>query len=142
MLKIEARQMFRSNGLIDDFAVYGAPDDYLQFAKIIKTSILSEKSATLGTNSTINLEIVLSDNESQELFTSLQNESDEYFSMKEWQERKILRIVGSEKILNELHLFLVSLSSRGEGYSYISEYSENYKYSNNSPEWRLHVENT
>lgn len=141
MLKIEARQMFRSNGLIDDFAVYGAPEDYLRFNETIKAAVSGDKAVMLDTDTPLSIEVTL-DNEAHELFTSLQNENNEYLSMEEWNERNILKVAGSEEVLIELCTFLVSLSKRGNGYSYISEYSEKHKYSQYSPEWRLHVENT
>jgi len=142
VLRVEARQMYRSNGLIDDFVVYGFPNDYLELAEMVESALSSKKPTKLKTSSSIDLEIILNNEESQELFTSLQNEGNEYLSMQEWQERNILRIMGNGKILNELHAFLIDLSGRGEGYSYISEYSESFKYSPYSPEWRLHVDNT
>lgn len=134
--------MFRSNGLIDDFVVFGMPEDYLPVAEAIQNVISSNSPRTIETNSSINIEIIIVKNETKELFTSLQNENNEYFSMKEWQDRNILRVKGSKAVLMELYQFLVDLSGRGQGYSYISEYSENHTYSHCSPEWRLHVEST
>ncbi len=134
--------MFRSNGLIDDFVVFGVPEDYLSVAEAIQNVITSNRPRTLETNSPISIEITIEANEENELFTSLQNENDEYLTMSEWQGRNILRVKGSKAVLKELRQFLVDLSGRGEGYSYISEYSENYKYSHYSPEWRLYIEHT
>ena len=138
MLNIQARQMFRSNGLIDDFVANNAPEDYLQFAESIQSVLSSKESEEIKTDSSLLIKTSL-DEEADELFTSLQNEKNEYFSIKEWEERNILRVISSEAVLNELQRFLIELSGRGEGYSYLSEYSEEYKYSPFSPEWRLHV---
>lgn len=91
--------------------------------------------------SDISIEIIRDEDE-EELFTSLQNKTNDYFSMDDWNDRDILRIYGSNRVLFSLQEFLNDLAGRGEGYSYISEYSENENYSNNSPEWRLHVEIT
>lgn len=38
MLKIEARQMYRSNGLIDDLVVYGIADDYVRLSERIEAA--------------------------------------------------------------------------------------------------------
>ena len=130
--------MFRSNGLIDDFVCNGVPEDYLQFVENVKSVLASKESKKITTDSSLLIEITL-DEKADELFTSLQNEKNEYFSIKEWEARDILRVIGDEAVLNELQRFLIDLSGRGEGYSYISEYSEEYKYSPFSPEWRLHV---
>lgn len=140
MLKIEARKIFSSKGLVDDLVVYGKPEDYLFFSEVIKTAISSSRAVVLSTDSPIRIE-VSRDNESEELFTSLQNENNKYYSIKEWEERSILRVIGSEKVLNQLHSFLVNLTGKGEGYSYISEYSDSNAYSHCSPEWRLHIQN-
>ena len=141
MLKIEAREMFRSNGLIDDFVVYGKPEDYIQLSKEVESVISSGKAVSVKSDSKISIEISLDENES-ELFTSLQNKDDEYFSMDAWRARNILRVMGNKNILESVQLFLIELSGRGEGYSYISEYSDSKGYSQASPEWRLHVEIT
>ena len=140
MLRIELRQIFRSNGLIDDVVVYGAPEDYEQFSKQIKAAISSSDAVVLNSDSPILIEIS-KDNKSEILFTSLQNESDEYFSMEDWSARSILRVIGSEAVLKKLSEFLPDLSGRGEGYSYISEFSISNEYSSFSPEWRFHVKN-
>lgn len=140
MLKVEVRKMFRSNGLIDDVVIHGEPDDYLKFSKTIQSVIESKKLTTHETNSSIGIEIIFDESVDQELFTSLQNQENEYFSIKDWDERDTLRVVGSEVILNTLYNFIVGLSGSGQGYSYISEYSEKYKYSFDSPEWQLHVD--
>ena len=34
-MRIEHRKMYRSNGLIDDFVVYGQPEEYLLFADLV-----------------------------------------------------------------------------------------------------------
>ena len=49
---------------------------------------------------------------------------------------------GNTVVLEALRRFLVDLSQREDGYSYISEYSVEPGYSPRSPEWRLHVQNT
>jgi len=100
-----------------------------------------EITITLPSESDIVVEITRDEAEA-ELFTSLQNEQSEYFSFDDWNNRTILRIYGSGSVLSALQSFLRDLSGRGDGYSYISEYSERYSYSRNSPEWRLHVEIT
>jgi hypothetical protein len=133
--------MFRPNGLIDDVVVYGAPEDYEQFSEQVRAAISLPDAVVLKSDSPICIEIS-KNNESEDLFTSLQNESDEYFLMKDWNARSILRVVGSEAVLSELSEFLSDLSGRGEGYSYISEFSVSSKYSRISPEWRFHVQNT
>ena len=140
MLRIELRQIFRSNGLIDDVVFYGAPEDYEQFSKQIKAAISSSDAVVLNSDSPILIEIS-KDNKSEILFTSLQNESDKYFSMEDWSARGILRVIGSEAALKKLSEFLSDLSGRGEGYSYISEFSISNEYSSFSPEWRFHVKN-
>lgn len=133
--------MFRSNGLIDDVVTYGTPTDYVQFSEKVRAAAGSPDAVMLNTDSPILIEIS-KNNESEELFTSLQNESNDYFSMKDWNARNILRVVGSETILRELSAFLSDLSVRGKGYSYISEFSVSSTYSRYSPEWRLQVHNT
>lgn len=133
--------MYRSNGLIDDFVVYGTAEDYVHFSNIVKEAVSSSKPLVLATDSSFNIQ-VSKDSEFDELFTSLQSEDNQYFSHKDWENRSILRVIGSELVLETLHKFLQDLSHRGEGYSYISEYSESNHYSTYSPEWRLHVENT
>ena len=141
VLKIELRQMFRANGLIDDVVVYGSPEDYVQFSGKVKEAIYLPAAVVLKTASPTCIEISKG-NESEDLFTSLQNESDEYFSMEDWNARNILRVVGSEEVLSKLSDFLVDLSGRGKGYSYLSEFSDSCRYSGLSPEWRLHVQDT
>ena len=141
MLRIELRQKFRSNGLIDEVVVFGTPEEYLQFAELVNTAINSTEPIFLESDSLVRIEISQSEY-SEELFTSLQNENDEYFSMQDWAARDILRVKGSDAVLRKLSAFLVDLSGRGIGYSYISEFSESSSYLNHSPEWRLHVEST
>lgn len=139
MLRIELRQMFRSNGLIDDFVVYGKPEDYVHFSERVKSAMESPAELVLGGDRPVRIEIS-EENETGYLFTSLQNENDQYLSMQDWESRSVLRVIGSEAVLRELCAFLLDLSGRGEGYSYISQFSETYKYADLSPEWRLHVE--
>ena len=140
-MRIEVRRMFRSNGLIDDFVLYAKPRGYLQFADFIGKALYSKQPTLMLTESDISIEIICDDTV-EELFTSLQNKTNDYLSIDDWNNRNILRIYGNEKSLADLQSFLVDLSGRGEGYSYISEFSEEGSYSNNSPEWRLHVEIT
>lgn len=141
MLRIEHRKMFRPNGLIDDFVLYGMPNDYLAFAAMVGAAIRGGRAETLRTESGIHIEI-LSVGEQHELRTSLQNEDDFYPSLEAWQQRNILRVSGSAAVLERLRHFLVEVSGRGEGYSYISEYSDESPYFTDSPEWRLHVQAT
>jgi hypothetical protein len=133
--------MFRSNGLIDDVLVYGASGDYVQFSDQVNMAISSPEAVVLNSESQVCIEI-RKDNKSNKLFTALQNERDEYYSMKDWEARNILRVVGTEVVLKELCTFLKDLSARDEGYSYLSEFSASSRYSSFSPEWRLHVQNT
>jgi hypothetical protein len=130
--------MFRSNGLIDDFVLLGRPADYIAFAEKVGAAISSGRPEVLRTRSWINVEVQASDN-LHELFTSLQNQDDFYPSMDVWRQRNILRVSGSSVVLEQLRIFLMDVSGRGEGYSYISEYSEDLPYSAASPEWRLQV---
>jgi hypothetical protein len=140
-MRIEARQMFCSNGLIDDLVLYAKPEEYHQFAEFIGKAVSSKNPTLMLSESDISIEII-PDEEEKELFTSLQNKPNDYFSLDDWNNRDILRIYGSDRILSSLQEFLYDLAGRGEGYSYISEYSGSENYSNNSPEWRLHVEIT
>ncbi|MFZ0546031.1 MAG: hypothetical protein WAM60_11365 [Candidatus Promineifilaceae bacterium] len=140
-MKIEARQIFRSNGQIDELVVYGKPEDYLHFADFVGKAITSKGPTLMLSESDISVQIVRDESES-ELFTSLQNEMNEYYSMDDWNNRTILKVIGSSSVLANLQAFLNDLSGRGDGYSYISEYSGTSSYSSNSPEWRLHVEFT
>jgi hypothetical protein len=140
-MRIEARQLFRSNGLIDDLVLYAKPNGYLQFAEFVGKAINSGKPTLMTTESNISFEITC-DEEEEELFTSLQNKTNDYFSMDDWKNRNILRVYGTRSTLESLQKFLVNLAAIGEGYSNISEYSENGVYSTESPEWRLHVEIT
>jgi len=124
-----------------NFVVYGKPEDYIQLSKQVESVMFSESPIIVKTDSRISIEISIDKNE-KKLFTSLQNQDNEYFSMDAWKARNILRVIGSKSELEKLHLFLIDLSGRGEGYSYISEYSEPNNYSEASPELRLHVEIT
>ncbi|MGR6874055.1 hypothetical protein ACU6U9_17490 [Pseudomonas sp. HK3] len=139
-MRVEARKTFASNGLIDDLVIYGESKDYLQLAELIGNAISSKSPTSLLSKSGITIEIIL--DYEDELFTSLQNKTNEYYSMNDWNNRNVLRIYGCEKILSALQSFLSDVAKRGDGYSYISEYSKNLGYSRNSPEWRLHVEDT
>ncbi|RYG96823.1 MAG: hypothetical protein EON58_11175 [Alphaproteobacteria bacterium] len=141
MLRIEYRKLHRPNGLIDDFVIYGLPIDYLAFAAILEAAINSQKAETVRTASLIQIEI-LSDSEQTELFTSLQNRDDFYSSMADWEQRNILRIFGDRAVLEAFRLFLIDLSVRGDGYSYISEFSKEFGYSTSSPQWRFHIQPT
>ncbi|MBL8264628.1 MAG: hypothetical protein JNM58_19610 [Xanthomonadaceae bacterium] len=138
MLKIELRQLFRSNGLIDDFVLFGKPEDYVAFSAHVAEATTSEKPVVLRSDSNVIIEISL-DEGMPELFTSLQNARDEYFSMDAWNARDILRMMGSSEVLCELSSFLFELSTRGNGYSYLSEFSTSMRCSAESPSWRLHV---
>ncbi|MBU2112882.1 MAG: hypothetical protein KKE94_03805 [Gammaproteobacteria bacterium] len=140
-VKIEARQMFRSNGLIDDLVLYARPEEYIQFAEIAGKAINSKQPELILSESDILIEIICREAE-EELSTSLQNKTNIYVSMDDWNARNILRIFGNTNSLIALQAFLIDLAGRGKGYSYISEYSNDCNYSKNSPEWRLHVEIT
>ena len=133
--------MFRSNGLIDDLVLYAKPEEYHQFADFVSKAISSKNPTLMLSESDISIEIIHDETE-EELSTSLQNKTNDYFSMDDWNNRDILRIYGSNRVLSSLQIFLNDLAGRGEGYSYISEYSESENYSSSSPEWRLHVEIT
>ena len=138
-MRIEARRMFRSNGLIDGLVIYAKPEEYRQFADFVAKAINSKKPTWMLSESDISIEIIRDDAE-KVLFTSLQNKMNEYFSIDDWNNRDILRVYGSQCVLSSLQAFLHDLAGRGEGYSYVSEYSESKHYSNHSPEWRLHIE--
>ncbi|WP_445354375.1 hypothetical protein ACJJI5_13905 [Microbulbifer sp. EKSA008] len=138
-MKIEVRQMFRSNGLIDDLVLSAKSEDYLLFADAVGKAIGKNESVLVISESEISIEIIC-DETKEELFTALQNKANDYFSMDDWNSRNILRVYGSAGILASFQRFLVKLAGRGPGYSYISEYSEGYSYSIFSPEWRLHIE--
>ncbi len=140
-MRIEARQLFRSNGLIDDLVLHAKPEEYLQFAEIVDQAINSKQPKLILSESDILIEIIYRD-AGEELSTSLQNKTNNYISMDDWKARNILRIFGNANALIALQAFLIDLAGRGKGYSYLSEYSNDCKYSNNSPEWRLHVEIT
>lgn len=141
VVRIEARQMFRPNGLIDDLVLYAKPEEYHQFADFVGKAISSNTPTLMLSESDISIEIIRDETE-EELFTSLQNKTNDYFSMDDWSNRDALRIYGSHRVLSCLQEFLNDLAGRGEGYSYLSEYSETSGYSSSSPEWRLHVEIT
>ena len=138
MLQVEHRRMMRINGLIDDFVLHGEPSDYLEFAAAVESAIESTEPIKLRTASAFHIEIACK-GDSLELYTSLQNDDDEYFSLDDWEQRDTLRIWGSTPVLRQLHAFLRSLPDRGQGYSYISEYSEEHPYYQFSPQWRLHT---
>ncbi|GEM_PF-3302572 len=141
MFQVQYRQMFRSNGLLDDFVLRGNLEDYEEFANAIKLALDSGQPTTFETNSTYQISITESEDH-PELFTSLQNEENMYSSMNEWQSRSILRVQGSSAVLGELIEFLISIGSNSSAYVYLSEYSERLHYSKHSPEWRLEVEST
>ncbi len=151
MLTIDYRKMFCSNGLIDDFVLHGAPQDYLDFAKAIQKVLSSGEKAILDTSEVDKIEISIDEDiediedeseeapeeEIEELFTSLQNEDNSYLSIADWENRDILRLQGSRVVLEEARRFLVALAKETEGYSYLDEYSDTYGYSRYSPVWRL-----
>lgn len=139
MIDLEHRQMHRSNGLIDDFVVRGSPSDYKSFARRVRSAISSGETEMLQTSSRIGIEITKDPNQ-PELFTSLQSRDDSYPTMIEWTQRSILRVRGSADVLEAFCAFLLDLPQRGHGYSYISEYSNQFGYAECSPEWRLHVQ--
>ena len=141
IVRIEARKMFRSNGLIDDLVLYAKPEGYLQFADFVGKAIDSKQPTFMLSESDISIEIIFDDKE-DELFTSLQNKENDYYSMDDWNNRNILRVYGGSDSLSGLKAFLTDLAGRGGGYSYISECSKGGNYSSDSPEWRLHVETT
>ena len=138
MLHVEHRTMFSMIGLIDDFVLHGKPSDYIEFARSIDSAIRDGQTTTLYTASPFRIEID-SDPAVKQLMTSLQNQSNEYLSMEDWERRDILRLWGNPTILEQLSLFMVDLAGRGKGYSYLAEYSEEHPYHPSSPEWRLHV---
>ena len=138
MLRVEHRKLFRPTGLIDDMVLYGSPADYVAFAAEVEAAISHGRPTTLKTESPFCIEIRVM-GEGAELFTSLQNHENVYSSPEAWEERSVLRVHGSGAVLEALRLFLLDLSTRGEGYSYVSEYSKDLSYALNSPEWRLHV---
>ncbi|WP_406610820.1 hypothetical protein [Agarivorans sp. JK6] len=140
-MEIEARQMFRSNGLIDDLVVYATRAEYLLLAESVGNAVKCQSRVSLPCASGISIEIYCDDT-ADELFTSLQNRANEYSSMEEWNSRDILRVYGSDIVLSSLQAFFIELAERGEGYSYISEFSPEYRYSRYSPEWRLCIEIT
>ena len=139
MLKLELRQKFWSNGLIDDVVVFGLPEDYVHFSEAVAAAIVSPQPVVLRTDTHVCVEITRNDN-IDTLFTSLQNQSDEYFSMDAWNARSILRVLASERTLLKLSTYLLAVAGRGIGYSYISEFTEPGQYSDQSPEWRLHIQ--
>lgn len=140
VLKVEVRKMFRSNGLIDDVVVLGRPQDYVQFAEVVETAVSSSVAVVFAINLPFSIEVRM-DNSVEELFTSLQNKDNKYFSIAEWNERNILRVVGSKNVLRQFNEFLRKMALKEEGYGYISQFSNICEYSVFSPEWRLHVQN-
>ncbi|WP_223789881.1 hypothetical protein [Marinicella meishanensis] len=138
-LRIEHRKMYRSNGLIDDFVVYGAPEEYLLFAYLVDKAIAATQPIMMLTESNITVEINCADFIKDQLFTTLENEQGEYLTHADWEARDRLRIYGNPTILRALQQFLIDLSGRGKGYSYLCEYSTTHPYAADSPEWRLHV---
>ena len=138
MLHVEHRQMFAINGLIDDFVIYGKPSDYVEFARAVESAAHGQPTAILRTATSFRIEIN-NEPDTKRLMTSLQNEENEYLSMDDWARREILRIWANQAILEQLHTFLIDLSGRGKGYSYLAEFSEEDLIHHSSPEWRLHV---
>lgn len=138
MLHVELRQCFAINGLLDDVVVHGTPADYIAWARTVESAIHGQSIATLDTASHLRIEIDGS-TENETLMTSLQNEDNVYLSMQDWERRDILRMWACPAVLEHVRLFLVDLSGRGEGYSYLSEFSDAYACHHASPEWRLHV---
>src|SRR5690554_3142322 len=120
MIHVEHREMYRPNGLIDDFIVYGSPSGYIALASRIRSAIETGRPEVVRTFSEICIEIQV-EPELVELRTSLQNEANLYATKDAWAQRDIVRLSGGEKVLEALSAFLVGLSARGEGYSYISE---------------------
>ena len=139
MLRIELRQIYRPNGLVDDLVVYGRPQDYMHLSERVESAITSPIAVVVSTDSSMRVEIA-KNNELETLFTSLQNEENEYFSAEDWNARNVLRVTGPEQALKKLSAYFLDVSVRSDGYSYISEYSESGGYSDHSPEWRLHVQ--
>ncbi|WP_152560492.1 hypothetical protein [Arenimonas donghaensis] len=139
MLTIELRHIYRPNGLIDDLVVYGLPQDYAHLSERVESAIASTDAVVVDTDSSVRVEISRND-ELETLFTSLQNDENEYFSAEDWNGRNVLRVTGPEQALRDLSAYFFGVSLRSEGYRYISEYSDSGKYSEQSPEWRLHVE--
>lgn len=138
MLRVEHRQLFRPNGLIDDFVVHGGPEDYVAFSGQVMLATQSHDPVVLACETPMHIEISRLDTATA-LFTSLQNEANDYLSMEAWANRRILRETGTGDVLERLALFLSDIANRGHGYSYISEFSSAGGYSAQSPEWRLHV---
>lgn len=138
-MKIQVRKLFRPNGLIDDVVICATPSEYLLLAEIVEKVIKTGDPISMHSESEITIETRL-DKRHQTLFTSLQNKTNDYASIKEWESRDILRVFGDKDVLTNLQQFFRSLANLGVGYSYMSEYSEKTHYSNDSPEWRFHVE--
>jgi hypothetical protein len=138
MIELEYRKMFRPYGLLDDFVLYGSPSDYVALASSVRMAIDSGKPQIVRTSSSITIRIEVEEG-LRELFTSLQNLDNFYASIEDWERRDILRVAGGTEVLDALDDFLQDLSTRGEGYSYLSEYSEQFAYAADSPRWRLHV---
>ena len=141
MLRLEYRQMYSANGLIDDFVLFGSQLDYLKFSQMVESAINSLSPVELELRDDSDIRIVIyHDEEKNVLFTSLQNQEDFYLTMQDWHERDQLKIIGSSRILKALASFLENIAQYETGYSYISEFSETYEYSSGSPQWRLHTE--
>ena len=103
--------MFRSNGLIDDLVLYAKPEEYRQLSDFVGKAISTEEPTLMLSESDISIEIILDETE-EELFTPLQNKTNDYFSMDDWNNRDILRIYGSGSILARLQAFLNDLAGR------------------------------
>lgn len=89
---------------------YGKKHDYLEFASLVKSVTETSETASLNTTSEISIEVSVN-NSYPELFTSLQNKENEYFSMPEWEERNIFKIIGNKSVLENLYLFFTDLAN-------------------------------
>jgi hypothetical protein len=114
MIHIEHREMQRSNGLIDDFVVYGSPDDYNSLASRVRSAVGSGEPEIVHTSSRIGIEIQI-DPELSELFTSLQNQDNLYPTKSAWAERNILRVAGGKEVLEALSAFFTTLVRAAKG---------------------------
>lgn len=57
MIHVEHREMYRTNGLIDDFVVYGSPGGYIALASRIRSAIETGRPEVVRTSSEICIEI-------------------------------------------------------------------------------------
>lgn len=140
-MRIEVRQLPPSNVWADDIIVYGTPVDYQSFAEFVDKCLETNSPTLMLTESDVLVEIVL-DESQDELLSSYQvNQSDDA-SMEHVNHEIVLRVCGNRTILSVLKEFLVDLSGRGDGYSYLCEYSEKYDCAEESKDWRMHVEDS